>query len=134
MDTDGTATFDSTTLPLSSPFLGETGYHEVFAIGDNTGNYTVSYTPLVRGDYIVTVKKPAVWETQLVQTVVETTGEDLSGELCCFVVFCALPSVYGMPQLLYTSFEDDTGAAHTITLRSVSHNNYVLLPLPHMSE
>ncbi|CAM9773581.1 unnamed protein product, partial [Ectocarpus sp. 13 AM-2016] len=51
----------------------------VFKVGDNTGNYTVTYTPLVRGDYSVTVKKPAVWETQLVQTVVEETGDDLAG-------------------------------------------------------
>lgn len=72
-------TFDSASLPLASPFLGESGSHEVFEIGDNTGKYTVSYTPEVRGDYSVTVKKPAVWETQLVQTVAESTGEDLSG-------------------------------------------------------
>lgn len=68
-------------LPLSSPFLGESGLYQVYGIGDDTGNYTVSYTPLVRGNYSVTVKKPAVWETQLVQTVVEATGEELSGDL-----------------------------------------------------
>lgn len=68
-------------LPLSSPFLGESGVYHVYGIGDGTGNYTVSYTPLVRGNYSVTVKRPAVWEIQLVQTVVEETGEDLSGEL-----------------------------------------------------
>lgn len=76
---DVAETFDSTSLPLASPFLGETGTYNVFEIGDDTGKYTVSYTPLVRGDYSVTVKKPAVWETQRVQTVVEPGGEDLSG-------------------------------------------------------
>ena len=85
MDPDITQNFDSMSLPLSSPFLGESGLYEVYGTGDNTGNYTVSYTPLVRGNYSVTVKRPAVWETQLVQTVVETTGEDLSGD---FVMFC----------------------------------------------
>lgn len=72
-------TFDSSSLPLASPFLGQEGPYEVFEIGDNTGKHTVSYTPDVRGDYLVTVKKPAVWETQRVQTVAEPTGEDLSG-------------------------------------------------------
>ncbi|CAN0024357.1 unnamed protein product, partial [Ectocarpus sp. 12 AP-2014] len=79
VDPDVTEAFDSTSLPLASPFLGESGLYEVFKVGDNTGNYTVTYTPLVRGDYSVTVKKPAVWETQLVQTVVEETGNDLAG-------------------------------------------------------
>ncbi|CAM9800578.1 unnamed protein product [Ectocarpus sp. 6 AP-2014] len=79
VDPDVTETFDSTSLPLTSPFLGESGLYEVFKVGDNTGNYTVTYTPLVRGDYSVTVKKPAIWETQLVQTVVEETGDDLAG-------------------------------------------------------
>lgn len=50
-----------------------------YAIGENTGNYTVSYTPLVRGEYTITVQKPAVWEVQLVQTVSEESGEELSG-------------------------------------------------------
>ena len=72
-------TFDTSSLPLASPFLGPSGSYDAFEIGDNTGKYTVSYTPDVRGDYLVTVKKPAVWETQLVQTVAEPTGEDLSG-------------------------------------------------------
>ncbi|CAN0497767.1 unnamed protein product, partial [Ectocarpus sp. 8 AP-2014] len=79
VDPDVTKAFDSTSLPLASPFMGESGLYEVFEVGDNTGNYTVTYTPLVRGDYSVTVKKPAVWETQLVQTVVEETGDDLAG-------------------------------------------------------
>ncbi|CAN0173091.1 unnamed protein product, partial [Ectocarpus sp. 12 AP-2014] len=79
VDPDVTEAFDSTSLPLASPFLGESGLYEVFKVGDNTGNYTVTYTPLVRGDYSVTVKKPAVWETQLVQTVLEVTGDDLAG-------------------------------------------------------
>lgn len=76
---DADTTFDPSSLPLGSPFLGESGSYDVFEIGDNTGKYTVSYTPEVRGNYSVTVKKPAVWETQVVQTVAETTGEDLSG-------------------------------------------------------
>lgn len=79
VDPDPTAAFDSASLPLVSPFLGESGSYDVFAIGDDTGNYTVSYTPLVRGDYSVTIKKPAVWETQLVQTAAEDTGGDLAG-------------------------------------------------------
>ena len=82
VDPDITQNFDSTSLPLSSPFLGESGSYQVYEIGDDTGNYTVSYTPLVRGNYSVTVKQPALWEIQVVQTVVEATGEDLSGEFC----------------------------------------------------
>lgn len=76
---DITANFDSTSLPLSSPFLGVSGEYHIYIIGASTGNYTVSYTPLVRGDYAITVKKPPVWEVQLVQTVFDATGEDLSG-------------------------------------------------------
>lgn len=79
VDPDVNELFDSTNLPLVLPFLGEAGSYEVFETGENTGNYTVSYTPLVRGSYSVTVKKPAVWETQLIQTMTEITGEDLSG-------------------------------------------------------
>lgn len=79
VNADVDVTFDSTSLPLASPFLGQSGSYDVFEIGDGTGNYTVSYIPQVRGDYSVTVKKPAVWETQLVKTVAEPTGEDLSG-------------------------------------------------------
>lgn len=79
VDPDVTSAFDSANLPLASPFLGESGSYDVFEIDGNTGNYTVVYTPLVRGNYSVAVKKPAVWETQLVQTTTETTGEDLSG-------------------------------------------------------
>lgn len=83
VDPDSAQDFDSTYLPLSSPFLGESGSYQVYGIGDDTGNYTVSYVPLVRGNYSVTVKTPAIWEVQVVQTVVEATGEDLSGEICC---------------------------------------------------
>lgn len=79
VNSDVTEAFDSTNLPLASPFLGESGSYDVFETGDNTGNYTVSYTPLVRGNYSVAVKKPPVWEMQLVQTMTEITGEDLSG-------------------------------------------------------
>ena len=73
------ATFDSQSFPLSSPFLGESGNYQVYKIGDATGTYTVSYTPLVRGNYSITVKKPAAWEVQLVQTEREDSGADLSG-------------------------------------------------------
>lgn len=92
VDPDITQDFDSTSLPLSSPFLGESGSYQVYGIGDDTGNYTVSYIPLVRGNYSVTVKKPALWEIQVVQTVVEATGEDLSGELWCSLGFDGKPS------------------------------------------
>lgn len=81
VNTNSAVAFDSTTLPLGSPFLGDTGYYHMFGIGDNTGSYTVTYTPLVRGDYTVTVKKPPVWEKQLILTRVDETGEDLSGAL-----------------------------------------------------
>lgn len=77
--TDLDSSFNSTSLPLSSPFLGEAGDVIAYAIGENTGNYTVSYTPLVRGEYTITVQKPAVWEVQLVQTLSEESGEELSG-------------------------------------------------------
>lgn len=87
VDTDLESSFDSTSLPLSSPFLGETGAVTAYATGGDTGNYTVSYTPFVRGEYAITVQKPAVWEVQLVQTVSEETGEDLSGAKCRDLLF-----------------------------------------------
>lgn len=73
-------TFNATSLPLASPFLGASGLYGAYGVGDDTGTYVVSYTALVRGDYAVTVMTPPRWETQLIQTRVDETGENLSGE------------------------------------------------------
>ncbi len=98
---DVAETFDSFSLPLASPFQGQEGQHDLFKIGDNTGNYTVTYTPLVRGDYSVTVKKPPVWETQLVQATAETAGEALSGTFTL---------AYGGETTVNINFNDDGNA------------------------
>lgn len=106
---DVAETFDSISLPLASPFLGQSGQYDLFKIGDNTGNYTVTYTPLVRGDYSVTVKKPPVWETQLVQATAETTGEALSGTFTL---------TYGGETTANIDFDDD-GSALAAALESL---------------
>lgn len=68
-------------LPLSSPFRGETGKHmRVYRVGDNTGTYEISFSPVVPGDYAITVMKSPVWAVQLVQTVGDGTGVGLFGE------------------------------------------------------
>lgn len=105
VDTDAGSTLDSQSLPLSSPFKGQSGTYEVYAIGDDTGIYTVSYIPLVRGDYAITVRKLPVWEVQLVLTEVEDTGAQLSGESRCkkSMIVRGLPSKFTAVTLRITA-------------------------------
>ena len=66
-----TGTFDSTIIPLASPYLGPTMVGIPLYKGSKsckTGTHTVKYTPSVRGSYLVDVTLPSVPEVQRLST------------------------------------------------------------------
>jgi len=66
-----TGTFDTSSLPLSTPYLGTTKSDvSVFKAASKctSGTHSVTYTPNVRGEYSIDVKLPSVYEVQRVTT------------------------------------------------------------------
>ena len=66
-----TSTFDATTVPLSSPYLGASNSSaSVYKTSEtcSTGTHTIKYTPTVRGSYQMDAKLPIVKEVQRVTT------------------------------------------------------------------
>ena len=74
VNVDETTTFDSTHIPLSSPFLGSTADVYLYKGGVDTGIHQVSFVPRVKGTYKVTVKRPARQEVQSIVTTVSPTS------------------------------------------------------------
>jgi hypothetical protein len=79
-----TGTFDSESIPLSSPYLGATTSPlELLPMyktskSCTTGTHTVKYTPSVRGTYLIDVTLPPIPEIQRITTSVSPTSS-LSG-------------------------------------------------------
>lgn len=72
--------FDSSRVPLFSPYLGPTKSIPVFKASKTcaSGTHTVKYTPLIRGSYDIDVRLPSVAEIQRVTTSA-LTHSSLSG-------------------------------------------------------
>ncbi|KAG5186906.1 hypothetical protein JKP88DRAFT_156261, partial [Tribonema minus] len=102
VDTDPSATFSGTKLPLAEPYLGVTsGALPVYPAGAGTGKFNVVYKPTSRGTYAITVKTPAI---SAVQTVT-TTGTNLSGTftLCSAPATCTAAISYSATNTAMTS-------------------------------